>query len=54
MVWDVFDPNGRWITTVTFPKDVQSHDIGEDYILGVWEDELDVEYVRMYALDRGG
>jgi hypothetical protein len=30
------------------------NEIGEDYILGVWKDEMDVEYVRMYSLDRGG
>jgi hypothetical protein len=52
--WDVFDPQGRWLTTVTLPAAFRAHDIGEDYILGVWRDELDVEYVRMYSLDRGG
>ena len=50
--WDVFDPSGRWLTSVTMPENVQIHDIGEDYILGVWQDELDVPYVRMYGLDR--
>jgi hypothetical protein len=39
---------------VTLPKDVLIHDIGEGYILGVWKDEMDVEYVRMYSLERGG
>jgi hypothetical protein len=33
---------------------MEIHDIGEDHILGVWKDEMDVEYVRMYSLDRGG
>ena len=27
-------------------------EIGDDYILGVWRDELDVEYVRMYGLEK--
>jgi hypothetical protein len=52
--WDVFDPEGRWLTTLTLPSSFRVHDIGEDYILGVWKDDMDVEYVRMYALDRGG
>lgn len=26
--------------------------IGRDYILGVWTDELDVQYVRMYRINR--
>jgi hypothetical protein len=50
--WDVFDPEGRWVTTLTLPASFRVHDIGEDYILGVWQDELDVPYVRMYGLDR--
>ena len=52
--WDVFDSAGRWMTTLTTPVALEIHDIGEDYILGVWRDEMDVEYVRMYSLDRGG
>jgi hypothetical protein len=52
--WDVFEPSGRWVTTVTVPGSIDIHDIGEDYILGVWKDELEIEYVRMYSLDRGG
>ena len=27
-------------------------EIGEDYILGVWTDELDVQYVRMYRINK--
>jgi hypothetical protein len=52
--WDVYDPLGRWITTVKLPPDLEVHYIGEDYILGVWKDEFDVPYLRMYSLDRGG
>ncbi len=50
--WDVFDASGRWLTTVALPGDVVIHDIGEDYVLGVWKDEMDVQYVRMYGLER--
>lgn len=52
--WDVFDPEGRWLTTLALPSSFRAHDIGEDYILGVWKDDMDLEYVRMYSLDRGG
>lgn len=52
--WDVFDLAGGWVASVALPAGVEIHDIGEDYVLGVWKDELDVEYVRMYSLDRGG
>lgn len=36
------------------PNSLDIHEIGEDYILGVWKDEFHVEYVRVYSLDRGG
>jgi hypothetical protein len=51
--WTVLDPDGRWLGTLTLP-DIDVHDIGDDYILGVRKDELDVEYVELYALRRGG
>lgn len=52
--WDVFDPEGRWLTTVYPPLDLEIHDIGSDYILGVWRDEMEVEHVREYSLQRFG
>lgn len=51
---DVFDPNGTWLTTIRLPPNLEVHEIGEDYVLGVWKDEMDVSYVRMYSLDRSG
>lgn len=54
LAWDIFDSEGRWLTSLLMPTGLEVHDIGEDYILGVWKDEMDVEYVRMYSLDRTG
>jgi len=48
--WDVFDPRGRWQGTLTFPADLRVMEIGSEYLLGVYRDDLDVEYMRMYAL----
>jgi len=48
--WFVFDPAGHWQGTVELPDRFEPYDIGDDYVLGEWLDELDVEYVRMYAL----
>jgi hypothetical protein len=28
------------------------HEIGADYVIGVWRDEDDVQYVRVYGLRR--
>lgn len=49
--WLVFDPEGRARGIVELPRELEVHEIGEDYILGLWTDELDVEYVRRHALD---
>lgn len=48
--WFVFDQQGQWQGTVQFPDRFEPQDIGADYVLGVQQDELDVEYVRMYKL----
>lgn len=52
--WDVFDPTGMWITTLTLPEAFAVRDIGEDFVLGAWKDEFDVEYVQLYRLSRKG
>lgn len=48
--WMVFDPDGRLLGTVQVPRALEIHQIGKDYVLGVFEGELDVEHVRLYAL----
>jgi hypothetical protein len=35
---------------VRTPADLRVFAIGRDWLLGVWQDELDVEYVRAYGL----
>ncbi|MEX2283200.1 MAG: 6-bladed beta-propeller [Gemmatimonadota bacterium] len=50
--WSVFDPNGRWLGQVETPVGFVVNEIGADYILGVGEDELGVQYVRMYRLEK--
>jgi hypothetical protein len=52
--WLVFDPEGRAQGIIELPRELEVHDIGEDYILGRWTDQLGVEYVRRHALDRRG
>ena len=48
--WDVFDTTGAWLGTVAVPAGFGPWDIGEDWILGVEKDELDVEHVVVYPL----
>ena len=35
------------------PAGVRILDIGTDYVLGLWQDENDVEYVRLFRLMKG-
>lgn len=50
--WTVFDRDGRYLGEVTMPAGFTPHEIGDDYVLGVWRDELDVEYVHEYAIEK--
>ncbi|HET7583686.1 MAG TPA: 6-bladed beta-propeller [Gemmatimonadaceae bacterium] len=49
-VWSVFDTAGRYQGTITMPPRFDLLEIGSDYVLGTWKDDLDVEHVRMYPL----
>ena len=50
--YEVYAPDGTWLGKMATPPGLQLGDgeIGEDYLLGVWMDEQDVEHVRMYRL----
>ncbi len=65
---EVYDPAleegdpSRWIVTdlstvgfggtVVLPPGFRPYDIGRDYVLGGWSDELGIEFVRMYDLTK--
>lgn len=50
--WWVFDPSGRWLGQATLPDGLTPLDIGADYILGSTRDDLGVERVLLFGLDR--
>ena len=50
--WTVFDSTGHMLGDVTFPEGLDVYEIGRDYVLGRWQDEADVEYVRLHRLSR--
>ena len=52
--WTVFDPEGRVLGFVETAEGLQIYEIGEDYILGHAMDELDVESVQLWPLERSG
>ena len=53
-VWTVFDPEGRVLGFVETPAGLDIYEIGEDYILGLATDDLGVEYVQVWSLERSG
>jgi len=59
--FEIHAPDGTWLGSVSVPPGLERAfiqyqapymEIGEDYILGVWTDDLDVQYVRMYRIDK--
>jgi hypothetical protein len=49
-VWRVYTAEGKRVATVRMPPRFQLLEAGEDYVLGIWRDGNDVEYVREYGL----
>jgi hypothetical protein len=50
--WTVFDESGQLLGTVVMPERFTLLEIGPDYVLGRWQDDLDVEHVRLHRLVR--
>ena len=51
-LWTVFDPDGQVLGFVETPKGLTIYEIDEDYILGKIRDDLGVESVQLWALER--
>jgi hypothetical protein len=54
VAWNVFEAGGRWLTRLELPTRLDIRDIGEDYVLALERDTLDVELIRVYSLARRG
>jgi hypothetical protein len=48
--WIVLDATGRLLGRVEMPVALEVYEIGPDYILGLWRDEIGEEFVRVYGL----
>ena len=46
--WDVFDPSGEHVRQVLVPANMRLLDAGEDWVLVVARDSLDVETLAVY------
>lgn len=48
--WTILDAGGRLLGDLNVPDRFLPLEVGEDYVLGRWSDELDVQHVRLYEL----
>lgn len=48
----MFDSDGVAEAMVDLPAGLEVQEIGQDYVRGLWRDELGVEYIRTYAILR--
>ncbi|MDE2678697.1 MAG: hypothetical protein OXI76_12430 [Gemmatimonadota bacterium] len=53
-LWTVFDPGGRALGFVETPAGLSVFEIGADYLLGRAANELGIERIEVWALERGG
>ena len=49
--WRIYDLDGRDLGEAVLPAGFRPHSITGDEIIGVWKDDLGVEYLQVYALD---
>jgi hypothetical protein len=47
----VFDPTGALLGVVPLPP-IQVMEIGDDFVMGVYQDEMEVEYLQVFELHR--
>lgn len=52
--WDLYDPDGLYLGSVTLPARFRAEAVVGLDVVGVWADELDVEYVVKYRAGPAG
>lgn len=53
-LWTVFDPEGRVLGFVETPSELDVFEIGADYLLGRATDEIGIERIQVWELERSG
>jgi hypothetical protein len=48
--WTLFNADGRLLGEVAMPEGLRLQQAGRDWVLGVWRDDLGVEYVALHRL----
>jgi hypothetical protein len=50
--WTVFDSGGAYLGDVVVPAGMEVHDIGNNHLTGRWTDDLGIEYVHVYEIEK--
>jgi hypothetical protein len=50
VTWSVFAPDGVLQGELEGPPDFTPYQIGEDFMLGLWRDDFDLEHIQFYEL----
>lgn len=50
--WVVFDEDRQILGVVEIPPGLEIYQIGQDFVLGMWRDESDVEHIGFYDLHK--
>ena len=48
--WSIYEKSGARIAKITLPRGFELREVGRDYVLGIWHDEFEVDYLRIYNL----
>ena len=48
----VFEPDGRYLGVVEVPARLQVFRIGADFVLGMVRDDLGVQYIHRYRIEK--
>jgi hypothetical protein len=52
--WDVFGADGAFLGRVQLPSGFTPHEVMGGRMVGIWRDELDVEYVQVWSVEIPG
>ena len=53
-LWTVFDPEGRVLGFIETPAELEVFEVGADYLLGRATDEIGIERIQVWELERVG
>ena len=54
VTWTVFDASGILLGQLAGHPGFTPHHIGADFMVGLWKDDLDLEHIKVYSLDKCG